>query len=114
MALDVCFINTLPVLSGLSWERHAPAWLLGPGWSPAFPGGGTGAGLTKWTSSRAFRKYVTSYFDLCSAAMVAVRRACLCYMAKLTYHELTKRCTSTGHHPWAHVHRDSSGWGAWG
>src|SRR5438128_12033376 len=21
----------------LSWERHAPAWLLEPGWSPAFP-----------------------------------------------------------------------------
>ena len=21
-----------------SWERHAPAWLLGPGWCPAFPG----------------------------------------------------------------------------
>ncbi len=20
------------------WERHAPAWLLEPGWSPAFPG----------------------------------------------------------------------------
>ena len=51
--LDVCFINTLPVLSGFSWERHAPAWLLGPGWSPAFPGEGTGTGLTKWTSSTA-------------------------------------------------------------
>src|SRR4026208_1208261 len=21
-----------------SWERHAPAWLPGPGWCPAFPG----------------------------------------------------------------------------
>jgi hypothetical protein len=48
--LDVCFIHTPPVLQNFSWERHAPAWLLEPGWSPAFPGG-TGAGLTKWTSS---------------------------------------------------------------
>jgi hypothetical protein len=23
---------------GCSWERHAPAWLPEPGWSPAFPG----------------------------------------------------------------------------
>jgi hypothetical protein len=23
---------------GFPWERHAPAWLLEPGWSPAFPG----------------------------------------------------------------------------
>ena len=45
-------------------------------------------------TSRAFRKYVTSYFGLCSTAMVAVRRACLGRMAKLTYHGLTKRCTS--------------------
>ena len=43
--------------------------------------------------SRVFRKYVTSYFGLCSTAMGAVRRACLCHMAKLTYHGLTKRCT---------------------
>src|SRR5213594_794937 len=40
---------------GFPWERHAPAWLLEPGWSPAFPGGGTGEGLTKWTSSGTFR-----------------------------------------------------------
>jgi len=44
------FHNPLPVLQGFPWERHAPAWLLEPGWSPAFPGG-TGAGLAKWTSS---------------------------------------------------------------
>ncbi len=37
-ALDVCFMDTPPVLQGVSWERHAPAWLLEPGWSPAFPG----------------------------------------------------------------------------
>src|SRR5712691_4189455 len=49
--LDVCFINPLPVLRGFPWERHAPAWLLEPGWSPALPGEDTGAGLTKWTSS---------------------------------------------------------------
>jgi predicted ATPase len=24
--------------SGCPWERHAPAWLPEPGWSPAFPG----------------------------------------------------------------------------
>ena len=35
--LDVCFISSLPVLPGFAWERHAPAWLLEPGWSPAFP-----------------------------------------------------------------------------
>jgi hypothetical protein len=23
---------------GCPWERHAPAWLPEPGWSPAFPG----------------------------------------------------------------------------
>jgi hypothetical protein len=23
---------------GCAWERHAPAWLLEPGWSPALPG----------------------------------------------------------------------------
>src|SRR6202008_5138089 len=28
-----------------------------------------------------------------STTMGAVRRACLCHMAKLTYHGLTKRCT---------------------
>src|SRR2546426_11759535 len=49
--LDVCFIYPLPVLQGCPWDRHAPAWLLEPGWSPALPGGGPGAGLTKWTSS---------------------------------------------------------------
>src|SRR5712691_8184916 len=49
-ALDVCFIHPLPVLQGFPWERHAPAWLLEPGWSPTLPGEGTGAGLTKWTS----------------------------------------------------------------
>ena len=43
------YINTPPVLHGFSWERHAPAWLLEPGWSPALPGEDTGAGLTKWT-----------------------------------------------------------------
>jgi hypothetical protein len=37
--LDVCFINTLPVLLGFSWEHHAPAWLLGPGWKPSVPRG---------------------------------------------------------------------------
>src|SRR6266540_19519 len=37
---DVCFINLLPVLQGYPWDRHAPAWLLEPGWSPALPGGG--------------------------------------------------------------------------
>src|SRR5262245_14187049 len=36
--LDVC-CNPLPVLPGCSWERHAPAWLLEPDWSPALPGG---------------------------------------------------------------------------
>jgi hypothetical protein len=36
---------------GLFWERHAPAWLLESGWSPAFPGGNTGEGLPQWTSS---------------------------------------------------------------
>ena len=41
-----------PFSQGFSWKRHAPAWLLEPGWSPALPGEGTGAGLTKWTSSR--------------------------------------------------------------
>src|SRR5713226_4670511 len=39
MGLDVCFINPLLVLQGFSWDRHAPAWLLEPGWSPALPGG---------------------------------------------------------------------------
>src|SRR5437870_9543306 len=49
---DVCFIHPLPVLQGesFSWERHAPAWLLQPGWSPALPGKGTDAGHTKYTS----------------------------------------------------------------
>jgi hypothetical protein len=32
-------------------------------------------------ASRAFRKFVTSYFHLCSTAMVAVRQAYLCRMA---------------------------------
>lgn len=45
-------------------------------------------------SSRAFRKFVTSYFGICSTAQVAVGRAYLYRMAKLTYHGLTKRCTS--------------------
>jgi hypothetical protein len=44
--------------------------------------------------SRAFRKFVTSYFGLCSTAMVAVGQAGLYRMAKLTYHGLTKRSTS--------------------
>ena len=35
--------------SGFPWERHAPAWLLKPGWNPAFLEG-TGAGLTNGTS----------------------------------------------------------------
>src|SRR5262249_46498592 len=47
---DVCFRHSLAVLQGCPWDRHAPAWLLEPGWSPALPGGGIGAGLTKWTS----------------------------------------------------------------
>src|SRR5258706_11195314 len=42
--------------------------------------------------SRAFRKFVTSYFGICSTAQVAVGRAYLYRMAKLTYHGLTKRC----------------------
>src|SRR6058998_3478627 len=50
IALDVCFINTPPVPQSFSWERHAPAWLLEPGWSPAIPGESTGEGLTKRTS----------------------------------------------------------------
>ena len=50
-ALDVCFINTPPVPQSFSWERHAPAWLLEPGWSPAIPGESPGEGLTKWTYS---------------------------------------------------------------
>ncbi len=45
-------------------------------------------------TSRAFRKFVTSYFGICSTAQVAVGRAYLYRMAKLTYHGLTKRCTS--------------------
>jgi group II intron maturase len=45
--------------------------------------------------SRAFRKFVTSYFRLCSTPMVAVRRAYRCRMAKLTWYGLTKRCTSS-------------------
>ena len=32
-------------------------------------------------TSRAFRKFVTSYFHLCSTAMVAVRQPYLCRMA---------------------------------
>src|SRR6266404_1184310 len=44
-------------------------------------------------TSRAFRKFVTSYFGICSTAQVAVGRAYLYRMAKLTYHGLTKRCT---------------------
>ena len=36
--LDVCCINPLPVPQSFPWERHAPAWLLEPGWSPAIPG----------------------------------------------------------------------------
>jgi hypothetical protein len=51
VTLEVCFIHPLPVLHGFPWDRHAPAWLLEPGWSPALPGEDTGAGLTKWTSS---------------------------------------------------------------
>src|SRR5882724_11433658 len=31
---------TSPLLPGCPWDRHAPAWLLEPGWSPALPGGG--------------------------------------------------------------------------
>jgi hypothetical protein len=45
---DVCVINPLPVLQGFPWERHAPAWLLEPGWSPALPGESTGVGLANW------------------------------------------------------------------
>ncbi len=39
VTLEVCFINTLPVLQGFPWDRHAPAWLPEPAWSPAVPGG---------------------------------------------------------------------------
>jgi hypothetical protein len=35
----------VPVPQGFSWERHAPAWLLKPGSSPALPGEGTDAEL---------------------------------------------------------------------
>ena len=49
--LDVYCRNTLPVLEAFSRQRHAPAWLLEPGWSPALPGESTGAGLTKGTFS---------------------------------------------------------------
>jgi len=38
--LEVCFIHPLPVLQGCPWDRHAPAWLLEPGWRPVLPGGG--------------------------------------------------------------------------
>jgi hypothetical protein len=38
--LGVRCCNPLSVLLGGPWERHAPAWLLEPGWSPAFPGRG--------------------------------------------------------------------------
>ena len=48
---DVRYINPLPVPQDFPWERHAPAWLPEPGWSPVFPGGTTGAGLAQWTSS---------------------------------------------------------------
>jgi hypothetical protein len=30
--------RTTSCTSAFAWERHAPAWLLEPGWSPAFPG----------------------------------------------------------------------------
>ena len=36
-----------------SWERHAPAWLLEPGWSPAFPG-------TKALAQEVLRKCTSS------------------------------------------------------
>ena len=49
---------------------------------------------TGMSISRAFRKFVTSYFRLCSTVMVTRRRAYLCCMPKLTWHGLTKRCTS--------------------
>ena len=45
------------------YEHAAQRGLLEPGWSPAFPGEDTGAGLTKWTSrsflSRRYRVQVT-------------------------------------------------------
>jgi hypothetical protein len=37
--LDVCFINTLPVIQDFPRERHAPAWLLGAGLEPGVPRG---------------------------------------------------------------------------
>jgi hypothetical protein len=42
-------IEELPGVAsyGAAWERHAPAWLLEPGRSPAVPGKATGAGHTK-------------------------------------------------------------------
>ena len=30
--------SALPKMLKSFWERHAPAWLLEPGWSPALPG----------------------------------------------------------------------------
>ena len=33
-----CITSALPqILLCIPWERHAPAWLLEPGWSPALP-----------------------------------------------------------------------------
>ena len=31
--------TALLVFQCSNWDRHAPAWLLEPGWSPALPGG---------------------------------------------------------------------------
>ena len=32
-----CHLLAAP-LQGFPWDRHAPAWLQEPGWSPALPG----------------------------------------------------------------------------
>src|SRR5207249_7520675 len=77
----VCFIHPLPVLQGCPWDRHLPAWLLEPGWSPALPGGGhwrrtdemdieAHAGATRESDMKARRKT--------DMAAVTKRRAPLC------------------------------------
>src|SRR5438093_10067898 len=72
IALDVCFINTPPVPQSFSWERHAPAWLLEPGWSPAIPGESTGEGLTKWTSRHRPSEHLAGLRCRCSLLVALV------------------------------------------
>src|SRR5882762_5319835 len=77
---------------------NEPTWGASTRWRPCqhknLPPFPCTAGWALIASSRAFRKFVTSYFGICSTAQVAVGRAYLYRMAKLTYHGLTKRCTS--------------------